>query len=127
MEISRDPSSIQNVGGFMTLVKDAEKKGKFFCKGCGKILNSLVMSVPNDGKDHTRPCPHCGALLYFNSGWLAAKILEARELAKAGINPKVEPCKQPGGMGGTREEPLPDGRKRIIVTPIPAVSSAGAK
>ena len=142
--IARGPEDIGKVGEFQTIVPGAEK-GKFYCEGggrpgdvncppgldyrgtvppgkCGKNLSSASTRVMNNGEDYVATCPRCGRLLFFNAGWLAAKVLIAQQLKKNGHAPAVgrtfDDVKETGSI---REEPLPDGRKRIIITPAPAI------
>jgi hypothetical protein len=130
MDITRDGTDIHKVADFMTLAKHAERRGRFFCWSCGKLLTDLVKSLPNDGSDHIQPCPGCGTKLYFNAAWLAAKVIEAQQRKDLGLGPRIEPPKRgqdphapPSPPGSIRVEPLPDGRKNIIVTPQPAAAS----
>jgi hypothetical protein len=132
VEISRSADDIGQVKDFQTLFKGAEK-GMFYCQGklpsgkmCLKNLTCLAAIVQNDGEDRYAKCPRCGKVLYFNAGWLAAKVMQAKEREKAGLAPAV------GTFTGVQEEPtisevpLPDGRKLIIARPRAAVVRAGA-
>jgi hypothetical protein len=119
--IRRQAEQINTVADFATLVKDGEK-GVFPCGNCGAVLNDVIKSLPNDGNSYVRPCPGCQQPLYFNAAWLAAKVLAAQQLKLAGRPPVVMPPRREKGRypkerGEYREEALPDGRKRIIVTP----------
>jgi len=142
VEISRNPEDIQSIGDFATIVPGAEK-GHFFCEGggrpgdpgvppgqdyggtvepgkCGKNLSSAATKVINNGQDYVVRCGRCGRTLFFNAGWLAAKIIKAQQQEAAlGIAPAVGSF--PDVLPPHREEPLPDGRKRIIVTPGAAI------
>lgn len=128
----RDADSIQTVGDFATLAKGLEK-GVFVCISCGTLLTDILKSLPNNGRDYVRQCPGCKAQLFFNAGWLTAKMIEAQQRKKQGLGPAIEPGSKAkpkpkaASPGTVREEPLPDGRKRIIVTPLPADSIARAK
>ena len=129
--IARGSEDIGKVGEFQTIVPGAEK-GKFYCEGggdgtlpqgkCGKDLSSAATRVMNNGEDYVLKCGRCGRTLYFNAGWLAAKVLLAQQLKAKGQTPAVgrtfDDVKETSTV---REEPLPDGRKRIIITPAPAI------
>lgn len=118
--IRRSADSIQTVGDFATLAKGLEK-GVFVCVSCGTLLTDILKSLPNDGRDYVRPCPGCKSQLLFNAGWLAAKMIESQQRKAQGLPPVVEPGSKARRKGQAyREEPLPDGRKSIIVTPLPA-------
>jgi len=133
MEIRRTGEDIRTVGDFLTLVKDGEKLGTFYCEGggdgksppggCGKNLNSLISSLPNDGQDHFQRCTRCGRLLHFSAGWLAAKILKADQNRLAGGVPAVGSFPDVKGIEERPHTP----RKQIIVRPFGAIAGARSR
>jgi len=130
MHISRDPKDIDTVAKFSTLFKHGEK-GKFFCHHCGKILNDLLNTLPNDGGSYVRPCSNCGTMLLFDPGWLAAKMIEENLRRNAGLPPVVEPknkkiSDRSPKTGVIKEIVKPDGSKIIIACPEPAIGSSVA-
>jgi hypothetical protein len=118
--IRRDPESVTTTADLQTLMKRGEK-GHFLCQSCRCVITDLVKSLPNNGQTYVRPCPGCGFELMLNPAWLMAKMIEGEQRAAQGLQPMDEKLRSkkplPKSAGSVREEPLPDGRKRIIVTP----------
>jgi hypothetical protein len=122
-EVGRSPESIVDIRGYQTLVPGSEKRGVFCCIKCGALLTEIARTVPNDMKDHPLPCPNpkCRAMLNFNSGVLAAKILQAQQQERMGITPLFHDVP----LGGHIVESIqPNGRKLITACPGAAVLRA---
>lgn len=59
-----------------TLLAKRGHKGRFVCgnahvPGCGKILNDILYSLPNDAESHSFKCPGCHRVIHISAGILA--------------------------------------------------------
>lgn len=88
----RHAQDIGEVRDFLTLLKGAEKKGRFFCEDCKANLTEIIKRVPNDGRQYSFRCPGCGRAKKADAGMLAvAAMAQSRKVNRGEQSEKHSP------------------------------------